>query len=60
MKMFLRFCEPIVLFGGINYGLKFFDYDLIARICTSATMEKVVWAVIGLSAVFRIVGMAKK
>lgn len=60
MKMFLRFCEPIVLFGGINYGLKVFDYDLIARICTSSTMEKVVWAVIGLSAVFRILGMAKK
>ena len=60
MKAILRLCDPVILFGAINWGLVgAFDYNLVDEIF-SGNVEKIIYVVIGLAGLFKVLGLVKK
>ncbi len=60
MKALLKFCNPIILFGALNWGLVgAFDYNIVDAVF-SGNVEKIIYVVIGLAACLKLVGVVKK
>jgi len=50
----------LVVIGGINWGLAVFDFNLVSAILGTGAAAKVVYALVGLSALYSIVKVAAK
>ena len=59
MKSLLRLCYPIVLFAALNCGLSAIGYDLVSMVF-SGDAVKIINIIFGLSALFILIGVAKK
>ncbi len=48
----------ILVLGGLNWGLMgFFDFNVVTRVLGNAlTVEKVIYAIVGLAALYQILG----
>ena len=55
MRGFDIFVSVVILVGAINWGLiGFFEFNLVSAIF-GATLERVIYAIVGLAAVYQIV-----
>lgn len=54
MRVIYQTALALVIIGGINWGLVgFFDYNLVdALLGTGSTLSRIVYALVGLSAVY--------
>lgn len=50
----------LVIIGGLNWGLAVFDFNLVSMILGTGTLAKVVYGLVGLSALYTIYFLTKK
>jgi hypothetical protein len=49
----------LVVIGGLNWGFAVFDFNLVTTIFGLGTLTKIVYALVGLSALYSIIKIAK-
>lgn len=49
----------LVIIGALNWGLAVFDFNLVSTLLGVGTVAKVVYALVGLSGIWEIVGLFK-
>jgi uncharacterized membrane protein YuzA (DUF378 family) len=61
MKGLMKLAWVLLVIGGLNWGLiGFFGYDIVARIFGSgSTLTKVIYDLVGLSALYLVLGGKK-
>ena len=61
MKNLDKIVALLILLGGVNWGLiGLFDFDLIEYVFAKVWMDRLVYALIGLSAVYKLINWKKK
>jgi uncharacterized membrane protein YuzA (DUF378 family) len=45
----------LLIIGGLNWGLAVFDFNLVSVIFGTGVLSKIIYALVGLSAIFAII-----
>ena len=61
MKNLDKIVVLLILLGGINWGLiGLFDFDLIEYVFAKVWMDRLLYILIGLSALYKVINLKKK